>query len=85
MPFFRRIEELQNDLLSSSQQIAKLNESLEEQQLVQKTEKDELVHKFEDQLKSVQSQLEEMVSEHLLLLSLLLCCCDLDGVRLCCP
>ena len=67
MPFFRRIEELQNDLLSSSQQIAKLNESLEEQQLVQKTEKDELVHKFEDQLKSVQSQLEEMVSEHLLL------------------
>ena len=72
MPFFRRIEELQNDLLSSSQQIAKLNESLEEQQLVQKTEKDELVHKFEDQLKSVQSQLEEMVSEHLLLLSLLL-------------
>ena len=72
MPFFRRIEELQNDLLSSSQQIAKLNESLEEQQLVQKTEKDELVHKFEDQLKSVQSQLEEMVSEHLLLLLLLL-------------
>ena len=70
MPFFRRIEELQNDLLSSSQQIAKLNESLEEQQLVQKTEKDELVHKFEDQLKSVQSQLEEMVSEHLLLLLL---------------
>ena len=67
MPFFRRIEELQNDLLSSSRQIAKLNESLEEQQLVQKTEKDELVHKFEDQLKSVQSQLEEMVSEHLLL------------------
>ena len=72
MPFFRRIEELQNDLLSSSQQIAKLSESLEEQQLVQKTEKDELVHKFEDQLKSVQSQLEEMVSEHLLLLLLLL-------------
>lgn len=47
---------------SSSQQIAKLSESVEEQQLVQKREKDELVHKFEDQLKSVQSQLEDMVS-----------------------
>ncbi|KAK7088112.1 hypothetical protein V1264_022072 [Littorina saxatilis] len=59
----RKIEELQNDLSSSSQQIAKLNESLEEQQRVYTKEKDELVHKFEEQLKSVQSQLEDMQVE----------------------
>lgn len=45
-----------------SQQIAKLNESIEERERVYKREREDLVHKFEEQLKTVQSQLEEAVS-----------------------
>ncbi|XP_025091314.1 CAP-Gly domain-containing linker protein 1-like isoform X4 [Pomacea canaliculata] len=56
----RRLGELQNDLLSSSQRIAKLNETLEEQLCAKEKEKEGIVYKFEEQLKSVHSQLEDM-------------------------
>lgn len=48
-------------MLSSSQRIAKLNETLEEQLCAKEKEKEGIVYKFEEQLKSVHSQLEDMV------------------------
>ena len=58
----RKIEELQNDLSSSSQQIAKLREGEEESVRVNSREREELVHKYEEQLKLADSQLDDMVN-----------------------
>lgn len=66
--FYRKLEEQQNDLLSYSQQIAKLNETLEETQRAKDREREGIVHKFEEQMKSLQSQLEDMVRKIILIL-----------------
>ena len=58
---YRKVEELQRDLSSSTQKIAKLNDDLDRLQQEREREVGEIVNKHKEEVSLLQGQLDDMV------------------------